>query len=164
MARRELGTRSRLAALGGAVALLLVLGALLDGGEGEEIGLLRAADFIAALDEAGIETFATARTLACRNVTPTSGAVEHYATGRFWLSEWPTVEGRTLSAHFRGNPQGLTRHSCMAESCIEWVFWNANLVLTADTRPECNTTDFEPTADPDLARVVEVFLALEAGR
>jgi len=144
--------------------VLLALAIVVERGEREETGLLRAADFIAALDEAGIETFATARTLLCRGVTPATGAVEHYATGRFWLSEWPTVEGRTLSAHFRGNPQGLTRHSCMAESCIEWVFWNANLVLTADTRPECITTPFDPTAHPELARVVEVFLALEPAR
>jgi hypothetical protein len=164
VARRELGTPGRLAALSGAVALLLVLGALLDGGEGEEIGPLRAADFIEAMSDAGIEGRPTGRTLFCGRVASHPAAVEHTRPGgSVWLQEWASVEERGTWIAFRAENQGYSRHGC-ASTCIEWVFWNANLVLISETAVECLTTPFNPAADPKLARVVEVFLALEAGR
>ena len=170
MARRELGTRGRLAALGGAVALLLALAVVVGGSDGDEeerkeIGPLRAANFIEALADAGIEVRAGVRAVLCGRATSAGGAAEHYRPGgRFWLQEWASADERESWVPYRRQVHGYTRHSCMAETCIEWVFWNANLVLTADSVPSGDTTTFEPAADPERAPIVEVFLALEPSR
>lgn len=164
MARRELGTGGRLAALGGALALLLALAAVIERGEREEIGPLRVSGFVEAMVDAGIDTRPTGRTLFCGRTASHPAAVEHTRPGgSVWLQEWASAEERGTWIAFRRENQGYARHGC-ASTCIEWVFWNANLVLISETAVECLTTPFNPTANPELARVVEVFLALEADR
>lgn len=165
MARRELGVRGRLAALGGALALLLALAVVLGGGADDDFGPLRAADLVDALDDAGIEAVPTGRSDVCASI-PSERLVEYRTDTRgFWVWEWRSVEGtRNLVWRGREQGQGHTIRSCTPDTSTDLVFWHANLALTASSVPEDISTQFEPAADPDLARIVEVFLALEPPR
>jgi hypothetical protein len=107
------------------------------------------------LAEAGIDSRTTGRTLFCDRTASHPAAVEHtHPGGRSWPQEWESAEERETWIAFRGENQGYSRHGC-ASTCIEWVFWNANLVLIAETAMECLTAPFGPAADPELARIVD---------